>query len=394
VTSVRKIAKKAGVSVATVSRTLNNVPMVGAATRERVLAAAESFGYVPPPSRRSNAAIGLAYPGEPVLPCQGDFETALISGLLRGLSEQRQDLRIVSIGRDKAPNETYSQFFARKGIKGVVMRTFANSRGICEAVAAEGFPSIVVADRFEDPRVSFVCTDSKDDSRRALQHLVNLGHRRIAIAVHCVEDTDHRDRRNAYVETLQSCGIDVDPSLVFEIYATMEGGASVVTQLLSMSLPATALFFTDPLSSVGALRRCHELGVRVPGELSIIGFDDSQIRRQLYPTMTAVCQDAEVLGYEAARWIVPASAGSSSGGVGTSNQSSGHMSIGTSSGPSGIAPPPLRRVFPTMFEVNNTTAPPPDRVVRVMPDGTRWGEHDAAVVTMKGSGKRRSRLVG
>ncbi len=354
-TSVRKIAKKAGVSVATVSRALNNHASVGAETRERVLAVASSVGYCPPASRRVTTAIGLCYPGEPVRPDYGAFESALLTGILRGLNEFRFDLKIVAMQRDKLPNESYTQFFARKGIRGVILRTFSGTRPVGEAIAEEGFPSIVVADRFENPRVNFVCTDSKDDSRRALQHLISLGHRRIALAVHCIPDTDHDDRRRAYLETLAANGIEPDPGLIFEIFASMEGGAAVVTQLASLASPPTAIFFTDPLASVGAMRRCQERGIRVPADLSIIGFDDSDIRHHVFPSMTAVCQDANMLGHEAARWLTAMLSGQA--------QSS------------------LRKVFPTMFEINKTTSPPSATPVRVLPDGSR-----VAVVTTTGPG--------
>ncbi|MCK6476905.1 MAG: LacI family transcriptional regulator [Phycisphaerales bacterium] len=343
--SVRKIAKQAGVSVATVSRALNNHASVNADTREKVLAAASIVGYSLPASRRIATAIGLAYPGEPVRPDYGAFDSALLTGILRGLNDYRYDLKIVAIQRDKSPTETYTQFFARKGIRGVILRTFSDTRSLCEAIAEEGFPSIVIADRFENPKVNFVCTDSKDDSRRALQHLLSLGHRRIALAVHRIPDTDHTDRRKAYFETLEANGVTIDPDLVLEISASTEGGSAVVTHLASMAEPPTAIFFTDPLASVGALRRCQELGISVPTDLSIVGFDDSDIRHHVFPSMTAVCQDATMLGCEAARWLT-AMAG-------------------------GHALPTFRKVFPTMFEINRTTAPPSTNPVRVLPDGTR-----------------------
>lgn len=343
--SVRKIAKQAGVSVATVSRALNNHASVNADTRERVLAAASMVGYSPPASRKVATAIGLAYPGEPVRPDYGAFDSALLTGILRGLNDYRYDLKIVAVQRDKAANESYTQFFTRKGIRGVILRTFSDTRSLCEAIAQEGFPSIVVADRFDNPAVNFVCTDSKDDSRRALQHLISLGHRRIALAVHRIPDTDHDDRRRAYFETLQANGVQTDPDLILAISASTEGGAAVVTHLASMPEPPTAIFFTDPLASVGALRRCQELGISVPADLSIVGFDDSDIRHHVFPSMTAVCQDATMLGCEAARWLT--------------GMISGH------------SPSTLRKVYPTMFEINRTTAPPSPTPVRFLPDGTR-----------------------
>lgn len=128
--SVRRIAKQAGVSVATVSRVLNNHPHVDSETRKKVLAAADESNYVRL-SQRSQAVLGLVYPGEVVKAEYGGFDQAVLGGMLEGVNEQRYDVKIVSIARDKGPQESYAQFFARKGLRGVVLRTFDNTRDFC-----------------------------------------------------------------------------------------------------------------------------------------------------------------------------------------------------------------------------------------------------------------------
>ncbi len=351
-------------SVATVSRVLNNHPHVDAETRERVLSAANRWGYTPAVGKRSTTVIGLAYPGEVVRGDYGAFDAALLSGVLRGVNEQRFDVHIVSIQRDKNPGETFTQFFNRKGLRGVILRTVEETRWMVEAIAEEGFPSLVVADRFEHPSVNFVCCESGEDSARAVAHLVDLGHRRIGIGVHAVPDTDHKDRRAGYERAMREAGLEVDPSLCLDIYASMDGGAGAITRWLSMSNPPTAAYFTDPLASVGALRRCQELGVKVPQELSIVGFDDSDIRSHTYPAMTAVCQDAAMLGFEAARWMTRMLAGQ--------------------------AEKRIRMIRQTRFEINQTTGAAPAKPVRVLPDGSR-AEAIPSVRVVTESGARASR---
>ena len=120
--SVRAIAKQLNLSPATVSRVLNNHPDVDEATRERVLARINEVGYVPRFGRRLTNVIALAYPDEPVRNEYGSFEPALLSGIMRGLGEHHFDLKLLSIRRDKSPDESYTQFFMRKGIRGVVLR--------------------------------------------------------------------------------------------------------------------------------------------------------------------------------------------------------------------------------------------------------------------------------
>ncbi len=331
--SVRKIAERAGTSVATVSRALNGKPNVSREMRARVLSAAQDLGYARPQPLQASSVIALAYPKDIVHAEYGAFDSAVLSGVLRGLEAHRFDVVLLTILRDKLESETYSEFFGRKGVAGVVLRSFEDLRGVCEEIAAEGFPSIVVGDRFTSSEVSFVCTSSREDSTKAVEHLINLGHRRIGLGVHHVKDTDHVDRRKGYRAALAAHGIPHDPSLEVEIVADMRGGANCIRHLLGLSAPPTAIYFTDPIATLGALHGCREMRVRVPEDLSIIGFDDSDVRHHAFPPFSAVCQDASRLGFDASRWLLRRLAGD--------------------------AKEPLRLVRPTTFEINQTTSSPP-----------------------------------
>ena len=110
---------------------------------------------------------------------------------------------------------------------------------------------------------------------------------------------------------------------------------------MAMSMPdrPTAIYFADPLLAVGAVKKAHELGVRIPADVSIVAFDDTEVRHGVYPAMTAVCQDAAALGFEAASALTRM-----------------------------LVKPPgerFRRTLPTFFEVNQSTGPPPERPLRV-----------------------------
>ncbi len=337
--NVRKIAKNLGVSVATVSRALNDKPNVRPDTRQRVMAEATRMGYELVRRPTNTNVIGLVYTAYQGRVDYGGFDAALIGGILRGVQEQRFDVNIISMHRDKLPREDYTSFFRRKGVMGVILRTFTTTRQICEKIAEEGFPAIVVADRFENEDVSFICTESRRDSKRAVEHLIYLGHRRIGLVVHCGRDTDHEDRRLGYHDALEHHGIERDPALGVDLVADMSGGANTINLFLSMPDPPTAIYFTDPLATLGALHRCRELGIRVPEDLSIVGFDDSDVRHHAFPTFTAVCQDASALGFEAAHWLTRSIAGYERGA--------------------------LRHMLQTTFEINQSTSAPPATPVRI-----------------------------
>ena len=229
---------------------VNNHPEIASETRA-VLKAANQLGYFGAVGRRVTTNIGLVYTSDMRF-C--DYDAVLMSGILRGVGEQRFDVTLVNLERDKSDNETYTQFFMRKGVRGVILRTLARSRYMCQAIADEEFPSVVVAERFDTPNVNYLCYDCTD-SRRAVEHLINLGHRRIALAVHTAPDRDHAARQQGYYEALRAAGIDIVPELIVSVVADMDGGKSGINRLMSLPHPPTAVYFTDPLACVSAIAR-------------------------------------------------------------------------------------------------------------------------------------------
>jgi LacI family transcriptional regulator len=314
-----------------VSRVLNNRPDVDEDTRRRVMDMVNQVGYFPKVGARQTDVVGLAYPDEPVQTEYGSFEPALQSGIMRGLDERQFDLKFVSIRRDKHPDETYSQLFMRKGLRGVILRCFRNDHAMILKIAREQFPMIVVAEHFDDANVNFVRSDSYESSRRAMEHLLLLGHTRIVLAIHNVADSDHADRRRAYADALHVAGLPVEQSLIFENPASFSAGERVVDGVLAMPNRPTAVFATNPMTALGVMRRAQQLGLLIPRDLSLVGMDDSDVRSHVWPRMSAVCQDASALGYEAASSL---------------------MQLLT-----GVQRHALRKHLPTTFEVNGTTAP-------------------------------------
>ena len=332
--SVRAIAAQLKLSAATVSRVLNNHPDVEESTRKRVLDRINATGYVPKVGRRVTNVIALAYPDEPVRSDYGAFEPSLLSGVMRGLQEHHYDLKLLSVRRDKSPDETYTQFFLRKGIQGVLLRCVHDTGEMIKQIAREGFPSVVVAARFDEPEVNFIHADSYPSSRRAVEHLIGLGHRRIVLAIHNVSDTDHADRRRAYEDAIAAAGLARDPGLIMELRESLSSGEQVLDAILAMPDRPTAVFATNPMTALGIMRRAQERGIDIPAELSVIGVDDSDVRMHVWPRLTAVTQDAATIGYEAAAWLTRLLAQEERSRT-------------------------CRRTIPTTFEVNGTTAPPP-----------------------------------
>ena len=304
--TVREIASKAGVSITTVSRVLNNHPRVDPQVKDRVLQVANRARYVASAGGRGLMNVALVYVGDlsAGLLLESPYDIGLLQGMSAGMQEQGYNLMILDARREKQPSETYSQMFHRKGVRGAVLRCMSESRAICETIAEEGFPAVVVAERFDGDNVSFVDSDSRDASYDGVSRLIQLGHRRIAICLNNLADQDHADRLDSYHRAHADAGLEVDPLLTIESTASRESGRRLVRRLSSLTDPPTAVFATDPAIAIGALTEAQQMQLRVPAELSILGFDDSDARFDTFPAMAAVCQDSRRVGLEACRGVM------------------------------------------------------------------------------------------
>ena len=349
--TIRKVADEADVSIATVSRVLNNSGTVSENVRQRVLGVAGRLGYSGTRRAMTNF-IALAYTGRssPTSP----YDVAALEGMSKAAEEGGFDLAILRLQADRRPGESYAQLLQRKGIRAALLRTTANTRHICVELAEEGFPCIVVGDCFTDePAVSYICADSRPTSYQAVEHLISLGHRRIAIAISHVPDHDHQDRLLGYEQALKANQIEVDPKLIHRVWAMQPNGAQVLRGLMSLPDRPTAIFIADPLVAVGAINQAHEMGVKIPEDVSIIGFDDADTRNNVFPKMSAVCQDARQLGYDAMTALTRSLTDDSS--------------------------MPIRKGQPTWLELHGTVGRAPTTRVRILPDGSRITDGELAI---------------
>ncbi|MEZ6191817.1 MAG: LacI family DNA-binding transcriptional regulator [Phycisphaerales bacterium] len=296
---MRNIAKQAGVSIASVSRVLNNHPSVSDRLRDRVLASAQQVQHAPEAGRREASNIAYLYTG--VSSVGSPFDSAVVEGLYEAMACSDHYLMVLDLRRTRRNGESYAQMFQRLGVCGAVLRTTRDSRPICEAIIEQGFPAVVVGDRVSDTPGRSVYCESRTASRDAVEHLVSLGHRRIAISLNTVDDSDHRDRLAGYRLALEEQGIAFDEKLVIRAPGDRQGGYQLIRRVFSAPDRPTAIYITDPMTAVGAICEAQEMGLGIPGDISIVGFDDARLRHTVRPRMTAVCQDALGLGREAYR---------------------------------------------------------------------------------------------
>ena len=305
--SVRKIAEKAGVSPATVSRVLNSQESVDPALREAVLKIANEYRYFASGGKKDIMNLGVVYLGNVTAGglLTSPFDIGLLQGMAKLMSQMQFTLSILDASEARLPGETYSQMFHRTGIRGAALRTMSGSRDDCIEIANEGFPSIVVAERFEDQKdISWIDGNSTMASMQGVAKLISLGHSRIAFCAFDKSDQDHADRHRGYLEAHQNANIEVDPALTIKLPAERESGSVLLKRLLAMEPRPTAVFIADPLVAVGLLTEAQRANVVIPDQLSVLGLDDSQVRFDTVPTLSAICQDALEIGGRVASTLV------------------------------------------------------------------------------------------
>ncbi|MEZ6242995.1 MAG: LacI family DNA-binding transcriptional regulator [Phycisphaerales bacterium] len=346
--SIREIAKRLDLSIATVSRALNGFESVNEETRRRVQQVADELGYQRRIAERQMRVIGLLYGGEPVRTEWGSFDSAVLDGIREATHARGWDLTLLSAQQRESADESYRQFLRYRNVPGVIVRSIQPEPVTAVRVAEEGIPSVMIANRSSKPGVNYIYTEMREHTVLLIEHLIGLGHRRIGLSLHGILDHDHRARHDSYLEALRRHGIEADPALIVQAseLGSPRVGARAVERLLSLENPPTAIFLTDPLSTVGALHRLLTLGIRAPQEVSIVGVDDSDVRFRTFPVYTAVCQDATGLGRRAARWLIESIAGDETA--------------------------PLREAMGATLSIHDSTAVAASKPVRLKHDGTKY----------------------
>ncbi len=293
--SIRDIAKSAKVSVGTVSRVLNNQPHVSASARAKVLKAANSMrDDTAIGSRKATTSIALVYRGQSSL--NSPFDSALLHGIAEELNQTNHDLMLINAARGHGPGESLGQMLLRRGVAGALLRTTTMTHIMGEELAEEGFPAVAIADRIEKGRVGCVYGNADAAVERALEHLTQLGHRKIAIALCAVDDFDHAQRLDTYRRFLNAGSLPPDERWIIRSPAWEPNGGAALRQIMALSDRPTAIFMADPALGTGLCVEALRMGVRIPRDLSVIGFDDTYTRYGTFPRLSSVCQDAQLLG--------------------------------------------------------------------------------------------------
>jgi LacI family transcriptional regulator len=292
--TIKDVAKAAGVSQSTTSRAMSGEGYVAAHVRERVRAAAEDLGYVPHAMARSLRKQVSRSIGVLVSDLRNPFYAELAAGIAGRARSRGYTMMVVDDQRSVEDELAAARVFVSTRAAGVVVTPLSGD--VSEYLLRQHIP-VVEADRqFCAGLCDGVVVDNASIARRVTDHLIALGHRRIALLSDETDWTTGGERAAGYRRSLEEAGIGVDPSLVVPAGWDPNQAQRAAVDLLARGDPPTAVFAVNNLVAEGVWRAAHDLGLRVPDDLSIVSFDDARWMSMVSPGITAIAQDAVALG--------------------------------------------------------------------------------------------------
>jgi LacI family transcriptional regulator len=305
VVTVYDVASAAGVSIASVSRALNGQPGVGRATVEKIQRVATELGWSPNDIARSltektTRTIALVVPD-----ITNPFFPELVKGVQTAADERQYTLLLANSGEETEKFLRDLEVLRRKQVDGVILISDHRDQTRVAEICA-GIPVVALDRDLGDPQASVVGVDHEQGAQTAVEHLIALGHRRIAHIAGPSDIEVSARRRAGWERALAGAGLAADPDLVVEGTFLEQGGFEAGVRLLERLDEFTAVFAANDLTAVGFLAACASKGVQVPGDVSVVGFDGIHLTRYTTPTLTTVAQPIFELGQRAGELLLEA----------------------------------------------------------------------------------------
>ncbi len=307
-TNIYDIASEAGVSIATVSRVINNSTAVSAKSRKKVLDAIEKLNYVPNVMARSlstsvSTSIGVVVP---------DIRNPFFSTLLQGITHAADavDMQIVLCSTDESKERECQvlQSMRELRLRGLLIAPVSEHSEETlvqlRSFAQHGIPVVLLDRELECDDFDRVVTFDEEGVYHAVSHLISLGHRRLGIITGPLDSRPGKERLNGYERALKENGMMCHEEYIREGDFRMERAYAACMELLELPQPPTAIFSSNNMTTYGCLRAFQQKGLQVGADISLIGFDDIEALNWLNYNISVVDRDVQGMGAHALRLLL------------------------------------------------------------------------------------------
>lgn len=301
--SIKDVAKLANVSYSTVSRALTNSSRVKPETRDRIQRLAREMGYTPSAAARSLVTQRTMTIGIVATTMTDMFQAEVIQAIEHAALSHEYSVILAQSGFGSERELAEIQALRERRVDGIILIS-VRVGGVYAAILQGTNIPLVFINSCQTDYGRSVRVDSLQGGREAVNHLLNLGHRRIAYITGPEEDWDNLARQEGYRDALGARGIPVDPALIVQGDCRPGGGIRAMQQLLSLPEPPTGVFCYNDATALGGLRFLYSVGMRVPEDLSIIGFDNTDLSTYFEPPLTTIAQPTQELGQKAVEVVL------------------------------------------------------------------------------------------
>ncbi len=297
--SMKDISKTCGVSIATVSKALNNHTDIGEETKALIRATAKEMGYFPNSSARALKTnrtynIGVLFVDEARSGLTHDYFANVLDSFKRTVEERGYDITFINASKSGKTKMTYLEHCKYRGFDGVIVACVNFYDKDVEELIRSDIP-IVTVDHLFNNRIAVV-SDNAKGMKELLTYVYNQGHRRIAY-IHGADSAVTRSRLSSFYKTAEEFGIHVPDEYVGEAaYRDTLRAGEITEKMLDLDVPPSCILYPDDFSCFGGMNIIKERGLRIPEDISVAGFDGIRVGRHIEPQLTTLKQDTKKIG--------------------------------------------------------------------------------------------------
>jgi LacI family transcriptional regulator len=295
-TTIKDIAREAGVSYSTVSRVINNFEFIKPETRERVITVMGRMGYVANQQARSLVGGRSQVIGLLIHAFDSPYIGQIIQGIDEAAAEAQYDLMLYTTHRQKSRESTFVASLTRGLADGLILVLPRDPSAYLDGLSRQGFPFVLVDYKADSDDIPSVSAANFQGTYDAISYLIGIGHQRIGFITGDMETGSAHQRLDGYQTALRDHGILTDPALIYAGNFFQLSGLEGANYLLSLKSPPTAIFASNDVMAVGAYEAIRARGLRIPQDVSVVGFDDIPQSAQLHPGLTTVRQPLAEMG--------------------------------------------------------------------------------------------------
>lgn len=306
-TSMKDIAKLCGVSIATVSKAMNDQNDIGEKTKEHIRQVAKELGYFPNSSARALKTkrtynLGVLFVDEAQSGLTHDYFANVLNSFKKVAEEKGYDITFINANKTREHRMTYLEHCHYRGFDGVVIACVDFENPEVEELVKSDIPLVTIDHSFYGRAA--IISDNVTGMKELLTYIVNQGHKKIAY-IHGADSAVTRSRLSSFFRTAEELGVSIPDEYIKEAaYRSTKEAGEATEELLSLKNPPTCIIYPDDFSCFGGINVINEKGLRVPEDVSVAGYDGIRIGRHIEPQLTTLRQDIKEIGAKAAEKLI------------------------------------------------------------------------------------------